>query len=108
MSRTSESVDVKGKLVTMGELEDIIYAFPESRPLPIQLVREEPQPQDKLKVRLCYRTDLVKDPRQYHLNMEHKLKEGIGVDTSVELITPEEIKSFGYKYQRVLKVKCDV
>ena len=103
MGRTSESVDVKGRLVTMAELEDVIYTFPESRPLPIQIIREEPQPQDKLKVRVCYHPELVTELGQYQLNIEWKLSENIGVDCTVELITSDEVKSLGHKYQRVIK-----
>jgi phenylacetate-coenzyme A ligase PaaK-like adenylate-forming protein len=58
MSRVSESVNVKDRMITMGDVQDILYTHPESRPLPAQLIREEPQPQDKLRLRVCYNLTL--------------------------------------------------
>jgi phenylacetate-coenzyme A ligase PaaK-like adenylate-forming protein len=104
-SRVSESVNVKGKTITMGDIEDILYTYPELRPLPSQLVREEPQPQDKLRLRVSYKTDLVKEPEQFRLKLEDEFKKGLGIDTSVVLISPEEVRAIAHKFERVIKEK---
>jgi phenylacetate-coenzyme A ligase PaaK-like adenylate-forming protein len=95
-------VEIKGKLITMAEVEDIIYAHPESRPLPIQLIREKRQPQDKLRLRLCYNAQIVKEPEQYRLKVAHELKEEFGVDVEVLLITPGEVGRRYHKFERVV------
>jgi phenylacetate-coenzyme A ligase PaaK-like adenylate-forming protein len=106
MGRISESADVKGRIVTAAEIEDIVYTRPESLFLPIQIIREEPQPQDKLRLRICYHEDRVKEPERYRLEVEELAKRELKVDTSVELITPGEVKSVGgFKFERVKKVK---
>jgi phenylacetate-CoA ligase len=104
-SRVSESVNVKGKTITMGDIEDILYAHPESRPLPAQLVREEPQPQDKLRLRVCYKAELVKEPEQFRLELADEFNKKLGVDTEIALITPEEVRALLHKYERVIKEK---
>jgi phenylacetate-coenzyme A ligase PaaK-like adenylate-forming protein len=105
-SRISETIDVKGKLIPMGDVEDFVYSRPESRPLPIQIIREEPQPQDKLRVRLCYHENLVKEPEQYARMIEDGLKKRLGVETSVELISPQEVRlAAGWKFVRVVTEK---
>jgi phenylacetate-CoA ligase len=104
--RVVESVNVKGKMVTIGEIEDVVYAHPESRPLPIQMIREEPQPQDKLRVRICYNPKLTKAPEQYKLRLKEEFERETGVDTLVDLITPEEVRLLvGWKFERVVKEK---
>lgn len=104
--RMSETIDVKDKLIPMGDVEDFVYSRPESRPLPVQVVREEPQPQDKLRVRLCYHENLVKNTEQYRQEIEEGLKNRLGVETSVELISPEEVRlAGGWKFVRVVKEK---
>jgi phenylacetate-CoA ligase len=106
MGRVSESVDVKGKLIPMAELEDIIYSYAGSRFLPIQLIREEPQPQDKLRMRICYNAEMVKEPEKYRVEVEDALKKALRVDASVDLIAPEEVKmAGGIKFERVIKEK---
>jgi phenylacetate-CoA ligase len=105
MGRTSESVDVKGKLITMGQVDEIIHAHPETRFLPAQLIREEPQPQDKLRLRVCYNAELVKEPEQYRLRLADEYKNKLGVDTSVDLITMAEIAALPHKFVRVVKEK---
>jgi phenylacetate-coenzyme A ligase PaaK-like adenylate-forming protein len=104
-SRVSESVNVKGKTITMGDIEDVLYAHPELRPLPAQLIREEPQPQDKLRLRVSYNTELVKEPEQFRLKLEDEFKKGLGVDTEITLITPEEVRAIAHKFERVIKEK---
>ena len=104
-SRVSESVNIGGKTITMGDVEDILYAHPESRPLPAQLIREEPQPQDKLRLRVCYNDELVKDPEQYKLKLVAEFEKNLGVATSIDLITPGEVKTISHKYERVIKEK---
>jgi phenylacetate-CoA ligase len=103
--KTSESVNVKGKTITMGDIEDVLYAYPETRPMPALLIREEPQPQDKLRLRVSYKTDLVKEPEQFRLKLEDDFKKKIGVDTAIALITPEEVRAIAHKYERVIKEK---
>jgi phenylacetate-coenzyme A ligase PaaK-like adenylate-forming protein len=98
-------VDVKGKLITMAEVEDIIYAHPESRPMPIQIIREEPQPQDKYRVRVCYNSALVKNLEEYKLKVAQELNERLGVDVEAEVITPEQVTRVYHKYVRVIKEK---
>jgi phenylacetate-CoA ligase len=105
MSRVTEAVDVMGKYITMGDVEDILYAHPECRPLPAQLIREEPQPQDKLRLRVCYKTELVKEPEQFRLKLADDFKRKLGVETSVDFITPEEVKALATKFERVIKEK---
>jgi phenylacetate-coenzyme A ligase PaaK-like adenylate-forming protein len=105
MSRVSESVNVKDRMITMGDVEDILYTHPELRPLPSQLIREEPQPQDKLRLRVCYKTELAKEPEQFRLKLEDAFKKGLGVDTEIALITPEEVRAIAHKYERVVREK---
>jgi phenylacetate-CoA ligase len=104
-SRVSESINVKDKTITMGDIEDVLYTHPECRPLPAQLIREEPQPQAKLRLKVCYKTELVKEPEQYRLKLEDEFKKGLGVDTEITLITPQEVRAIAHKYERVLKEK---
>jgi phenylacetate-coenzyme A ligase PaaK-like adenylate-forming protein len=104
-SRVSESVNVKGKMITMGDIEDVLYALPECRPMPTQLVREEPQPQDKLRLRVSYNTELVKEPEQFRLKLADDFKDKFGVDTEIALISPEEVRAIVHKYERVIKEK---
>jgi phenylacetate-CoA ligase len=105
MSRVSESVTVKDKIITMGDVEDILYTHPESRPLPAQLIREEPQPQDKLRLRVSYNAELVKEPEQFRLKLADDFKKGLSVDTEITLITPEEVRAVAHKFERVIKEK---
>jgi phenylacetate-coenzyme A ligase PaaK-like adenylate-forming protein len=106
MSRVSESVNVKGKLITMGDVEEIIYAHPECRPLPAQLIREEPQPQDKLRLRVSYKTELVKEAEQLRLKLVGEFKRGLGVDTEITFMSPEEVRLVAaHKIERVIKEK---
>jgi phenylacetate-coenzyme A ligase PaaK-like adenylate-forming protein len=104
-SRVSESVNVKGKTITMGDIEDILYAYPELRPMPAQLIREEPQPQDKLRLRVSYKTDLVKEPEQFRLKLIDDFKDKLGVDAEIALISPEEVRAIYHKFERVIKEK---
>jgi phenylacetate-CoA ligase len=105
MSRVVETVNVKGKLINMAEIEDITQAYPETRFLPTQLVREEPQPQDKLRIRTCYNAEMVKEPEQFRLKLEEELKKQFGVDTAIDLISPEDVKALYHKFERVIKEK---
>jgi phenylacetate-CoA ligase len=105
MSRVSESVNVKGKYITMGDIEDVLYTHPETRPMPAQLIREEPQPQDKLRLRVSYKTDSVKEPEQFRLKLADDFSKKLGVDTEITLITPEEVRAIAHKYERVIKEK---
>lgn len=100
--RLSESVRVKEKLITNREVEDVVHSFPESRFQPCQLVREEPQPQDQLKLRVTYKVEMIKEPEQFRLKVEKKFQQELGVDTVVELINPEEVRSLGHKFLRVV------
>jgi phenylacetate-CoA ligase len=104
-SRVSESANVKGKTITMGDIEDILYTHPELRPLPAQLVREEPQPQDKLRLRVSYKTEMVKEPEQFRLKLVDEFKKKLGVDTEIALISPEEVRAIAHKFERVIKEK---
>jgi phenylacetate-coenzyme A ligase PaaK-like adenylate-forming protein len=105
MSRVTESVNVKGKLITMAEIEDILLSYPEVRFLPEQIIREEPQPQDRLRLRLCCNAELVKEPKQFKLRMEDEFNKRLGVDAVVDLITPEEVRALVHKWERVVKEK---
>jgi phenylacetate-coenzyme A ligase PaaK-like adenylate-forming protein len=104
-SRVSESVTVKGKVITMSHIEDILYAYSELRPMPAQLIREEPQPQDKLRLRVSYKTDLVKEPEQFRLKLIDDFKDKLGVDAEIALISPEEVRAIYHKFERVIKEK---
>jgi phenylacetate-coenzyme A ligase PaaK-like adenylate-forming protein len=68
-------------------------------------VREEPQPQDKLRLRVCYKAELVKEPEQFRLELADEFNKKLGVDTEIALITPEEVRALLHKYERVLKEK---
>lgn len=105
VGRTSESVSVKGKLITMVMIEDLIYRHSESLFLPVQIIREEPQPQDKLRVRVPYHEDLVKEPERYRIEIEEELKRELKVDTSVQLISATEVTALAHKFVRVVKEK---
>jgi phenylacetate-CoA ligase len=105
VGRTSESVEVKGKIITMAMIEDVVFSRPETMFSPIQLIREEPQPQDKLRVKIYYNAELVKEPEKYRVEVEEALKKGLGVDSSVELITMAEIAALAHKFVRVIKEK---
>jgi phenylacetate-CoA ligase len=105
MSRVTESVNVGGKIITMAEVEDVTQAHPETRFLPTQLVREEPQPQDKLRIKTCYNAELVKEPEQFKLQIEEECKKQFAVEALVDLITPEEVKGLFHKFERVIKEK---
>jgi phenylacetate-coenzyme A ligase PaaK-like adenylate-forming protein len=102
LSRISESVNVGGKIVAMGEIEDVLYSFPECRVYPTQLIRESLQPQARLRLRVSYNTELVKDPDAFKQGLVAAFKEGLGVGTEIELISPDEVKAFFHKYQRVI------
>jgi phenylacetate-CoA ligase len=99
LGRLAWSVDVAGRRIFNGEVEDVVWSHPRLEVVNYQLLRRRAQPQDRLEVRLA--GDGIDGPVAEEAAA--MLEERLGVPASVVVIEVDAIPH-GLKMQRLLMV----
>lgn len=101
--REAHGVQVKGRVIFSHEVEEVLYALPELLFRPYHLVKKREQPQERLIVRV-ERPDHVRSAEDFRAGLAARLRDAIGVDTEVELISRHDERFVvGYKHLRVVE-----
>ncbi len=100
LGRVAHEIRVKDKKVYQRDVEEVLQRYPETRYVQYQTIREKPQPQDKLILRI-----LKELPKEFEEKIIGDFKSQ-GIETVIEPLTPEEIKAAGgWKFLRIVDRK---
>jgi len=100
LGRTIWLTDVKGKKVMPIEVQRIFEEFPETAQAAFTILKRSDS-MEKLEIRASYDEDLTLDPPRLKVSIEDRMREMLGIESSIEWVHYEKLPT---QYAKIMRI----